>query len=108
TEALGLGLQLSERPKLEIARHAIASSFCQAFAQITNAVRNVGDALFLIAHFALDAQRPPIADFLERLHKLLDIRLPFAERHFLAPGAGHGRPVGILDVDATDVWSENF
>ena len=33
---------------------------------------------------------------------------PFAERDFLAPLAGDGRPPGVLDVDAPDVGAEDL
>src|SRR5262249_38107614 len=62
----------------------------------------------LVAHLALDAQRAFVAHLLQRLHELLDVHLALPERHLLAPGAGHGGPVGVLDVDAADVRSKHL
>src|SRR5262249_17936118 len=73
-----------------------------------NAVRDVRHALFLVAYLTLNAQRPAVADLLERLNEQLDVRLSLAERHFLAPRAGHLGPVGILYVNAADVWTKNL
>ena len=58
---------------------------------------------FLIADFPLDAQRPPIADPPQRLDEQRNVDLPLAQGNFLAPGAGHGRPVGIFDAHL-DTW----
>src|SRR5262249_22546501 len=80
----------------------------QTLFHILDPVRNVADALFLGADLALDAQWPAIADFLQRLNKLLDVGLTLAQRHFLTPGAGDLRPVGVLDVDAANVGAENL
>src|SRR5262245_46359986 len=79
------------------------TSLCHGFAQVLDPMRDVLDSGGLVANFALDAQRPPVADALECLHELLDVRLTLAERHFLAPLALDRRPVRVLDVDTTDV-----
>src|SRR5581483_2708141 len=83
-------------------------SIREALLQVADAVGDVGDALLLVADLALDAQRPAVADLLQSLHELADVRLPLAERHLFAPLAGHLRAVGVLDVDAADVRPEDF
>src|ERR1043166_4646793 len=87
----------------ERATHASGPRSSQAFTKKANTVRDVGDALLLVADFAFDAERALEADFLEPLDEFADIRLPLAERDFFAPGSWHLRPVGILDVNAANV-----
>ena len=43
---------------------------CEALAEEADAVGDVGDALLLVADLALDAQRPAVADLLQRLDEL--------------------------------------
>src|SRR5207249_10854792 len=69
---------------------------------------NVGDALFLVADLALDAERAAVADLLQGLNEPANVDLPSAERHLLAPLARPRGPIGILDVDAADVGAEDL
>src|SRR5262245_19991505 len=82
--------------------------FSQAFFQVANAVGDVGDAGRLVADLALDAQRAAVADLFQRLHELLDVRLPPAQRQLLAPLARHRRPVRVLHVHAADVRPQDL
>src|ERR1041385_4518491 len=80
----------------------------EAFAQGADAVSDARDALLLVADLPLDAQRPAIADLLQRLYKLLDVRLPHSQRYLLTPRPRRDRPVGVLDVDAANVRAEDL
>src|SRR5262249_35206077 len=83
-------------------------SLRQTLLQVVHPVRDVGDALLLVADLALDAQRTAVADLLQRPDELLDIGLTVAQRHLLAPLARRRRAVGVLHVYAADVGAENL
>src|SRR5262245_29125883 len=83
-------------------------SLGQTLLQILHPVCDVGDALLLVANLAFDAQWTLVADLLQRLDELFDVRLTIAERHLLAPLARRGRAIRILDMDAADVGAEDF
>src|SRR6266404_620633 len=83
-------------------------SIGQTILQVANSVRDVRNSRGLVADFALDAERAAVADFLQRLHELLDVRLSASERHFLAPLSRYFRTVRVLDVDAADIGTQNL
>src|SRR5438128_505893 len=76
--------------------------------EVPDAVRQVGDPLFLVADLALNAEWPAIADFLQGFHELLDVYLPLAERHLLAPGSRHFGAVRVFDMHAANVRAEDL
>src|SRR5579875_441205 len=80
----------------------------QTLTQKADAVGHVTQTFLLIADLALDAQRSAITDFFQGQHKGADVDLALAERHFLAPDAGPCRSIGVLDVNAADVRSQDL
>src|SRR5579875_3856545 len=80
----------------------------QTLTQKADAVGHVTQTFLLIADLALDAQRSAITDFFQGQHKGADVDLALAEGHFFAPDAGCCRSIGVLDVNAADVRSQDF
>src|SRR5437879_3173519 len=80
----------------------------EALLQVADATGDVRHALLLIADLPLDTQRSAVADLFQRLYEGADIHLAFSQRHLLAPLARCRRSLRILDVDAADVFAQDF